>query len=384
MSFGKSKRDELFEIQANTLIDFYALQGPVRHRYPRVFLGDDVYFGDPSYLEQVAFSPNGKLLASAPCGGTISLWSVEERKRKHILEGLGSDSIITFLRDSTLVECEKDSGLARVWDTETGEVKNGIEFPIRKRSLTTLDCSPDGSLVAAALENDSIELRDTEKGEIKHVFPCTWKSRSHRIKLSSNGEVMAVVHSTGCTILRNTGKGFQEHMISDDPSSRVLFSPNNQVMALANREGIFFGDKAWFGDKHGQASKCISEFSLESSWPIVFSRDGKLAAFVIPYSGITLCNTGQGEEMRVLKGHSAWLMSLAFSPISPLLASASSDTVTLWDTEKGERLCTLIAHSHRVTRVAFSPNGELVATASSHGEVGLWNVSRWKNGKDQE
>ena len=384
VSFGKFKFDGLFEIQANTLIDFYALQG------------HGPFLGKGQYLGQVAFSPNGKLLAWVSSDCTVRLWSVEECKSKHGLESPGFRVFITFSRDSTLVVGERCPGLVKVWDTETGNVKHRIEFPKRHMPCREdcfldwlgsclLDCSPDGSLVAAVLENDSIELRDTEKGEIKHVFPCTWKAKAHRIKLSSNGEVMAVVHSAGCTIFRDTGKEYQERMLSDDEWSRVFFSPNHQVMALASGGEIFFGDKAWFGDKHGQASKCISEFLPNLSCPIVFSRDGNLAAFVIPDFEITLCNTGQGEEMRVLKGHSGKVTNVAFSPISPLLASASEDhTVILWDTEKGEKLCTLIAHSNVVTDVAFSPNGELVATASRDGIVRLWNVSRWNNRKDQE
>lgn len=255
-----------------------------------------------------------------------------------------------------------------------------------KRRYTTLDCSPDGSFVAAALESGRIELWDTEKREIKHVVPRIWEASLYSIKVSSNGEVMAVVHSNGCTILRNTGKEFQERMFSGIRwnHSRVFFSPNNQVMALVNREGIYFEDATWFGDKHGQASNRISGVSFTRDSRIIFSLDGKLAAFVMPDSEIRLCGTGQGEEMRVLKGHLGIVTSVAFSPIPPLLASASRDhTVILWDTEKGEKLCTLIAHSDSVTKVAFSPNGELVATASSDGRVGLWNVSRWKNGKDQ-
>ena len=304
---------------------------------------------------------------------------MEECKSKHIFESPKYGGFITFLRDSTLVVCDKRTGLVRLLYTGTGEVKN--EMQLKFAEFTELECSSDGRLVAAALGDGSIKLWDTEIGEIKSIFPSTWKATPRSIKLSSDGEVMAVVHSAGCTILWTRGRKVQERMFSGAPSSAqpVVFSPNNQVMALAGRKGIFLiGDEAWFGNEHGQASKRISEFPDFLPSGIVFSRDSKLAAFVMPDSEVRLCDTGQEKEMRVLKGHSDHVSSVAFSPISPLLASASHDhTVILWDTEKGEKLCTLRAHSYRVTKVGFSPNGELVATASSDGRVGLWNVSQW-------
>ena len=363
MSFGKFTFDGSFGTHTNTLIDFCTLQGH----------GKDV--------QKVAFSPNGKLLAWTSHDCTVRLWSVEECKSKYIFKSPEFGVFKKFLRDSTLVVCGIGTGLVRVWDTGTGLVKNEMQLP-----TYTLECSSDGSLVAAALENGNIELWDTERGDKKHVFSPTWKADLFGIKLSSNGEVMAVAHSAGCTILRKTGKESQERTFSGVPSwnVHVFFSPNNRVMALANHEGIFLGDEACFWDKHGQASKRISGSSSRVD-RIVFSRDSKSAALVGPGCEIRLYNTGQEEEMRVLKGHSNHVMSMAFSPICPLLASASWDhTVILWDTEKGEKLCTLKAHSDGVKDVAFSPNGEFVATGSEDGMVGLWNVSRWNNRKDQE
>ena len=375
MSFGKSKCDELFEIQANTLIDFRTMNGDALH------------------VTQVAFSPNGKLLALALWYGTISLWSVEECKIKCDFKSpFESPGFMTFSSDGTLVVYENGTGLVRVFDTETGEVKNEMRLEWSRK----LEFSSNGRLVAAApVEDGRIELWYTEKREIKHVFPRTWEAPLYDIKLSSNGEVMAVQHPDGCTILWKTGKGIQERTFSGDLSvSPVVFSPNNQVMALVEAEEILFGDETWFRDKHGQASKRISGFSPTLGTffgchstlgiDIVFSRDGKLAALVMMDSKIRLYNTGKGEEeMRVLEGHSKDLSSVAFSPISPLLASASWDhTVILWDTEKGEKLCTLEAHSDVVIDVAFSPNGELVTTVSHGGIVGLWNVSQWMTNKN--
>lgn len=71
-----------------------------------------------------------------------------------------------------------------------------------------------------------------------------------------------------------------------------------------------------------------------------------------------------GAAHCTLKGHSDYVLAIAFSPDSKLVASASSDnTVRLKDSRTGAAINTLNGHSDIVQAVAFSPDGELVASA---------------------
>jgi WD40 repeat protein len=66
---------------------------------------------------------------------------------------------------------------------------------------------------------------------------------------------------------------------------------------------------------------------------------------------------------------------MAFLPNSRLLASASRDgTVRLWDTATGALQQTLQGHSDAVMSVAFSPDSELLASASGD-KVRLWGTA---------
>ena len=107
------------------------------------------------------------------------------------------------------------------------------------------------------------------------------------------------------------------------------------------------------------------------------SPDGTLVAAGGLDNSIRLWRVSDGREISTLKGHSWYVLGVAFSPNGKLLAScAFDDTIRLWSVAAGKCLAVLRGHERAVTAIRFSPNSDLVASASKDMTVRLWDVKR--------
>jgi len=82
------------------------------------------------------------------------------------------------------------------------------------------------------------------------------------------------------------------------------------------------------------------------------------------------------EMQATLKGHRAYVFSLAFSPDGKRLATGSWDcTVKLWGAVTGQEFATLKGHGDTAWSVTFSPDGETLAMGSGDHTVKLWRAA---------
>ncbi len=110
-------------------------------------------------------------------------------------------------------------------------------------------------------------------------------------------------------------------------------------------------------------------------YSVAFSPDGKRLASASGDETVKVWDAGTGQETLTLKGHGGRVRSVVFSPDGQRLASASEDaTVKVWDAGTGQETLTLRGHTSSVLSVAFSPDGRWLASASKDATVKVWDA----------
>jgi len=286
----------------------------------------------PYDVSAVAFSPDGKLLAPAS-GATIYLWDVASRQpRPKSLTG-HTDWVeqTAFSPDGKLLASAGDETV-RLWDVESGK-QLGDPLTGHTRAMNSVDFSPNGKLLASAAHDETVRLWDVESGK-QLGDPLT----------GHNGAVNSVAFSPDGKLLASAG---------DDTTVRLWDVESGKQL----------GDPL-YGHVHFVSS-------------VAFSPDGKLLASGGADNDVRLWDVESGKPHGdPLTGHTNRVWAVAFSPDGKLLASASDDnTVRLWDVESGKQLGDpLTGHTGNVDEVAFSPDGKLLASASFDDTMRLWDI----------
>ncbi|MEU1338352.1 hypothetical protein [Streptomyces sp. NPDC005827] len=298
--------------------------------------------------EGLALGPDGTTLAvdaestDSP-DRTVQLWNTATGDITHVLPGHRGAAGMAFSPDGRTLATGDFSETLELWDTATGQRKKTLP-----KAGTAAAFSPDGTTLATVRDLGTVVLKDAATGRTKKVFPDRHTEGSMAsLAFDPAGTMLAVSGHFGRVRVLDVNSG---HVVSTlnmpedktkagssgparelDPSNNtvesIAFSPDGATLATSSRDGTV---RLW-----NPATGSIQETLPDAGTPMAFSPDGAtLAVGRVDGDGgsVSLLDIATGYARVEFVGQTGEVRSLAFSPDGHTLASADSDgTVQLWN-----------------------------------------------------
>ena len=342
--------------------------------------------GHATWVMDVAFSPDGTRLASAGTDG-MKVWDVQKGRpaiyHQETADGKrGQVQGVALGPDGRLLAVmARDVVGAMVWDTTTGARVLSIAD---QRGMGGVALSDDGRRLALANRGPTITLLDARTG--REVFainghdgPVTCVAFSPGGRTLASGGWDRCVRlwdgATGKEVLVLRGALFEATGVPPFEVTGVGFSRDGRRLAASAR-----GDVSIWETTTGK--QVFSRRSRDAINDVALRPDGRQVAWATGVveemnraGEVKVCDVENEGAIRTLRGHTAPVMAVAYSPDGTRLVSASRDfTAKVWDVASGTEVIALRGHTGSVTCLAFSADGRFLASGANDFTARLWDA----------
>lgn len=368
--------------------------------------------GHENIVTDVEFSPDGEILASSSADTSLRLWDVASGELQRVLQkhidyviklSFSSDGTRLASASSSIGVREGDRtnehNTVQIWDVASGE--NLLTIPPDGTGYyRDVEFGPDGSIFAATTWSSALggtaRVYDADTGEELHRLYAHRDTLSN-LEFSPDGELLATASNDATVKFWDYDKGVLVTSYVDFPNrvQDIEFSPDGEYLLIGLGESVSYPDgndqppdsSAFLWDLRNRMQSHQYEGNTNWIWATDISDDGAMIAsgagpLYMPPSPddldatVRVWDAETDEQLAVLEGHTNTVDSVRFEPDGMRILSASWDgTIRRWDWTSGEQIQLYeIPDAPRVYMIELLPTGEQFISGSHDGIIRLWDI----------
>jgi WD40 repeat protein len=286
------------------------------------------YRGHADIVVAVAWSPAGKLIASAGNDKTVQVWNANNGGSPYIYRGHTDDvAAVAWSPDSTRIASASYDGTVQVWNASNGG--SPYTYKGHTAAVYAVAWSPDGTRIASAGFDGTVQVWNANNGGSPYIY-----------------------------------KGHADQVVA------VTWSPDNKRIASASFDRTV---QVW--DANNGSSPYIYHGHTSAVSAVAWSPNGERIASADVDGTVQVWHSSDGSSPYINKGHANAVNAVAWSPDGKWIASAGYDkTVQVWNAHDGSSPYVYKGHTNAVNGVTWSPDGKKIASASSDKTVQVWDA----------
>ncbi len=315
----------------------------------------------------------GDAFARRAALANLSAWRQHLVGVKHVFHHSKSVLEVAFSPDGKMIATASWDKTARVWDLATGQP---IGPPITHRdAVRSVAFSPDGHWLATASNDGTARIWDVASGRpigpvLEHagfVFCIAFSPDGRRVVTGCADRGVRVWDAL-------TGARVGQPMLHDDLVFDAAYSPDGKLILTGSWDKTA---RLWDAASGTPVGHPLVHPGFV--YCVAFSPDGKILATGGADSQARLWDSATGSSIGQPIAHSGSVWDVAFSPDGRTLVTGSSDgKAQFWDVATGRRTGRTLEHQGTIYSVAFSPDGNWVLTGGMDATARL---SNWRAGQ---
>ena len=316
-----------------------SLQGSPNFRDPHLLY---TYRGHSSEVDAVAWSPDGKRIASGSRDTTVQVWDAST-----------GSNVLTYTGHSFY-------GVNAIYDV------NAVVW------------SPDGKHIASGGDDKTVQVWDaitgkkvlTYTGHSYRVRAVAWSPDGKRIASGRDDGTVQVWNAAGGDSVATTGANVFTYWGHSDRVDAVVWSPDGKRIASGSDDSTV---QVWDATTGGNVLTYKGHSNGVDA--VAWSPDGKRIASGSYDGTVQVWDATTGGNVFTYTSHAYAVNAVAWSPDGKYIASGDGDnTVQVWDAITGKKVLTYRGHSAWVNAVIWSPYGGWIASGGADNTVQVWKA----------